>query len=307
MVYRGSDEALGLPVGQIAQMLVQAGQKDPSLLGRSPITSAGRLGEATTERHPLMSVGHQPAAAADPYMEQLVSIAVASARRAEDASEQANQTGRIAKRATMLMTTLGAIGGLVGIAAMVDDRVNARLYPGMAVVASDGQPIASGRSSEMEDQAPARAPIDPAGHQSSPVLLPDAPVGAAAAPDNIVMARSSPGQFDEGLNATLVPTANQVPQGTNAPIGATVGQTYPTQPYGFNASMSVQPLPSRAHVPPSAQQWPSKTYGSPQPLQYYHTPRRVAELSSSAPSGNPVRDFQRFVTAMGQGIRSIFR
>src|SRR5271166_18383 len=188
MVYRGSDEALGLPVGQIAQMLVQAGQKDPSLLGRSPITSAGRLGEGTTERRPLMAVEHQLAAAADPYMEQLVSIAVASARRAEDASEQANQTGRIAKRATMLMTTLGAIGGLVGIAGMVNDRVNARLYQGTAIVASDGQPIAesqrsiSGRSSEMGNQALARAPIDPAWHQSSTASMPDAAFGAAATP-----------------------------------------------------------------------------------------------------------------------------
>jgi acetyl/propionyl-CoA carboxylase alpha subunit len=35
MVYRRSDEAFGLPVEQIAHMLVQAGQRDPSLLGRS--------------------------------------------------------------------------------------------------------------------------------------------------------------------------------------------------------------------------------------------------------------------------------
>jgi hypothetical protein len=310
MVYRRSDEAFGLQVEQMAQMLVQAGQRDPSLLSRSQVTSAGRHGEVASERHPLKSVEHHLAAApADPYMEQLVAIALASAHRAEDASELASQTGRIAKRSATLFTVLGTICGLAGIAGIVDHRFNDRLTPGLAAIASDDQPQrpTSGLSSKMEDQALERAPIDPVGHQSRSAPMPHATVGGALAPDNFVIARSSAEQPDAGQGATTAPLANQVSPGVNAPTGGTVGQAYPTQPYGFNASTSVQSLPSRAYVPSSAQQWPARTYGAPLPRQYHYIPRRVATSYGSGPSGNPVRDFQRFVTALGQGVRSIFR
>ena len=313
MVYRRSDEAFGLQVEQIAQMLVQAGQKDPSLLGRSQVTSAGRLGEVASERRPLMSVEHHLAAAADPYMEQLVSIALASAHRAEDASEVASRTGRIAKRSARLFTVLGAIGGLAGIAGIVDHRFHDRSAPGLAAIASDDQPIAgsqrptNGRSNNMEDQALERTRIDPVGHQSGAAPMPDATVGGASTPDKVVIGGSSVQQLDAGLGTTTAPLASQDSQGVNGPIGATAGRAYPTQPYGFNASRSVQPLPSRAYPSSSAQQWPASTYVSPLPKQYHYIPRRVAVSYGSGPSGNPVRDFQRFVTTLGQGVRSIFR
>jgi hypothetical protein len=308
MVYRRSDEAVGLPVEQMARTLVEAGQRDPSLLGRSPVTAAGRLGEVASERRPLRSIEHHLAAPADPYMEQLVSIALASAHRAEDASELASQTGRIAKRSARLFTVLGAIGGLAGIAGIVDHRFNDRLAPGLAAIASDDQPErpTSDRPSKMEDQTLERAPIDPIRHQGSTAPMPLA-TGRALAPDNVVTARSSVEQLDTGLGATTAPQARQVSPGVNAPTSGTIGQAYPTQPYGFNASTSVQPLPSRPYVPSAAQQWPARTYVSPLPKQYHYIPRRVAASYGSGPSGNPVRDFQRFVTALGQGFRSIFR
>ena len=305
MVYRRSDEAFGLPVEQMARTLVEAAQRDPSLLGRSPVTAAGRLGEVASERRPLRSIEHHLAAPADPYMEQLVSIALASAHRAEDASELASQTGRIAKRSARLFTVLGAIGGLAGIAGIVDHRFNDTLAPGLAAAAGDGQPErpTSGPLSKMADQTP---PIDPIGRQSSVAPMPLA-TGRALAPDNLVTARSSVEQLDTGLGATTAPQARQVSPGVNAPTSGTIGQAYPTQPYGFNASTSVQPLPSRPYVPSAAQQWPARTYVSPLPKQYHYIPRRVAASYGSGPSGNPVRDFQRFVTALGQGFRSIFR
>jgi hypothetical protein len=310
MIYRRSDEGLGLQVEQIAQMLVQAGQRDPSLLGRSQVTSAGRLGEGASERRPLKSVEHDLAAPADPYMEQLVSIALASAHRAEDASELASQTSRIAKRSATLLTVLGAIGGLAGIAGIVDHRFNDRLASGLVAIASDDQPLVESQrptSGKMGDQTLERAPIDPVGRQSSAASIPDAMVGGASTPDNVVIAGSSVGQLDAGSGTTTTAQASQVSQGANGPIGAPVGRAYPTQPYGFNASTSVQPLPSRAYVPSSAQQGPARTYGSPSPKQYHYIPRRVTASYGSGPSGNPVRDFQRFVTALGQGVRSIFR
>lgn len=305
MVYRRSDEGLGLQVEQIAQMLVEAGQRDPSLLGRSQVTSAGSLGEGASERRPLKSVEHHLAAPADPYMEQLVSIALASAHRAEDASELASQTSRIAKRSATLLTVLGAIGGLAGIAGIVDHRFNDRLASGLVAIASDDQPLVESQrptSGKMEDQTLERAPIDPVGRQSSAAPMPDAMVGRASASDSVVIAGSSVGQLDAGPGTTTTALASQVSQGANG-----IGRAYPTQPYGFNASTSVQPLPSRAYVPSSAQQGPARTYGSPLPKQYHYIPRRVTASYGSGPSGNPVRDFQQFVTALGQGVRSIFR
>jgi hypothetical protein len=309
MIYRRTDEAIELPVEQIAQMLAQAGRSNPVLLSRSQVTSTGRVSERASERRPLMSVEAHLAAAADPYMEQLVSIALASARRAEDALQQASQSGRAAKRSTRLITVLGAIGGLIGIAGLIDHRFNNG--PESAAVTGNDQPVA-------EAQRPAgdrpggmasleHAPIDPVGQKDSTAPTPAAGVGVAATPDNIVMARSSAEQFDERLGATTAPTASRVPQVNNVPIGGTTGRAYPTQPYGLNASTSVQPLPSRPYVSTSAQQWPSRTHVSLLPKQYHYIPGRVAASYGSGPSGNPVRDFQRFVTAMGQGFLSIFR
>lgn len=184
---------------------------------------------------------------------------------------------------------------------------------GLVAIASDDQPLVesqpptSGRSSKMEDQTLERAPIDPVGRQSSAAPMPDAMNGGASTTDIVVIAGSSVEQLDAVLGTTATPLASQVSQGANGPTGTTVGRAYPTQPYGFNTSTSVQPFPSRAYVPSSAQQWPARTYGSPLPKQYHYTPRRVAASYGSGPSGNPVRDFQRFVTALGQGVRSMFR
>jgi hypothetical protein len=310
MVYRRSETALGLPVEQVAQMLVEAGQRDPTLLGRSQVKSAGRLGERPPEPLPLLSVQHHFASAPDPYMEQLVSIAIASARRAEDASEQASQTGRIAMRTAKVVTVLGAVGGLVGIAGIVDHRLNTRLAPGLEAITSNDQPSeaqrpTSGPSGTLGDQ-PEHAPIDLGAPQGNTAPMRDGVITPVSTPHDVVTARSSAEKFDDELGATTGRTISQVPYGTATPVAGTVGGAYPTQPYGFNASASVQPLPSRGIVSSSAQRWPSRPYGPPLPNQYRY-PRRVEPFSASGPSGNPVRDFQRFVTAMGQGIRSIFR
>jgi hypothetical protein len=128
-------------------------------------------------------------------------------------------------------------------------------------------------------------------------------VDEASAPDSNVIGRSSIVQFDEQLATTTAPAASQVLHGTGAPMVATA-RAYPTQPYGLNASTSIQPSVLRANVLPSSQHWPS---GSPLPKQKSNSPRRVAASVGSGPSGNPVRDFQRFARAVGDGIGSIFR
>jgi hypothetical protein len=224
MVYRGSNEARRLPIRQIAQLLIQAGQEDPTLLSRAQTSSADRLSDRGTEspeaartQRPLSSTDQHLAAEADPYMEQLVSIAIASARRAENAYEYASKTGKIAKRATTVIAVFGVIGGLVGIAGIVDHRFNGRLKTGLATVTSDV-------------------------HQSSTAQMPDAMVGGVPTTTNNVMTRSAVGRLDERPKTTAAQATSQVLQTKSLPTAGV--QAYPTWPYGLNASTS-QGLASR--------------------------------------------------------------
>jgi hypothetical protein len=228
MVYRGSNEARGLPIRQIARLLIQAGQEDPRLLRRTQTSSADRLSERATElpeaarkRRPQSSTDRHLTAGVDPYMEQLVSIAIASARRAENASEYASKTGRIAKRATTLITVFSVIGGLVSIAGIVDHRFNDRLQSALA-------------------------PVTRVVHQGSTAQMPDTMVGGAptTTPANIVITRSSVGRLDERLKPTAVQATSEGPQATSVPVGPAGVQAYSTRPYRLNASAS-QVLASR--------------------------------------------------------------
>jgi hypothetical protein len=226
MVNRGSNDNFGPSVRQIAQRLIQACRKDPALLSRMH-ASGDRLSERAIEwqgsvrkRRSPSCTDHHLAAEADPYMEQLASIAIASARRAENASEQASQTSRIAKRATALMCVFGVIGGLAGIAGIVDHRFNDSLKPGLATVPSEV-------------------------HQTTTAQVPDATVGGVPTPPaNTVMTRSSAGRLDERVNPTAAQTMNQALLTTSVPIGPTGVQAFPTRPYGFYATTS-QGLTSR--------------------------------------------------------------
>jgi hypothetical protein len=226
MVNRGSNDNFGPSVGQIAQRLIEASKRDPTLLSRVK-ASGDRLSERATEfhgsarkrrslsyaDHHLAAADRHLAAEADPYMEQLASIAIASARRAEDASKQASQTSRIAKRATMLMSVFAVIGGLVGIAGIVHHRFNDRLKPGSTTVLSEVQ--------------------------STSAQIPDAMVGGLPTlPANTVMTRSAAGRPDEPLDPTAAPTMNQALQTQSAPIASTAAQAFPTRPYGFSVSRS---------------------------------------------------------------------
>ena len=89
-----------------------------------------------------MSVEHHLAAAADPYMEQLVSIAtrLGASSRGRIGGGQSDRQDCEAFGLGWF-TVLGAIGGLAGIAGIVDHRFHDRLAPGLAAIASDDQPI----------------------------------------------------------------------------------------------------------------------------------------------------------------------
>jgi len=300
----------------LARLILDAADEDASLITRSQ--RGGR--DATVHRHAIpASRGepHLPLAlesrvdlAARRHLEELVSIAVASAQEAEDAVQQALQSSTRATRGICGAICIGALLSLVAIAGITDHLPYYRSDRESAAKADDGLAVAapqrhvSGQLSELEDHALVPAPISPVGRLSSTAQMQDPEVEEASAADSNVLARSSSMHPDERIGTATTPVASQVPRGTNAPIGTTA-QPYPTQPYSVNTSTSVQPSGLRANLWPSSQH--RSSYDSPISKPKSNTPTRVASSVGSGPTGNPVRDFQRFTAAVGRGIDSIFR
>ena len=305
-------------IGMVAQLMLDAAREDPSLVARARVAGRGspvhRHATPASREEPHLSLVLEPQAdrAARQHLEDLVSIAVASAQQADDAVQRACQASTRARRRIWGVTCIGALVVVVAIAGIVDHRLYYRSDPELVAKARDGLSIAQPQrhasglpSGKIENRALAPVQIGSVGHLSSTAPVRDSAVEEASTPHSDVIGRSSVVQLDERLGTTTAPVASQVLPGTNVPIDATAVRGYPTQPYGFNASTSVQPLVLRANVWPSSQHWPS--YGSPLPQQKSNAARRVVASDSSGPSGNPVKDFQRFTTAVGHGIRSIFR
>ena len=304
-------------IGMLAQFMLDAAREDASLVmrahGGGRHVPVYRHAIPASREEPLLSLPleSRPELAARQQLEDLVSIAVASAQQADDALRQARQASTRARRGIWGFTCISALLVVVGTAGIAGHRPYYKSDRELAPKASDDLSIAepqrqaSGHPSEIEAQAVPAARTGPVQHLSSTAPILNPAVEEVSTPDSNVIGRSSVLQLGQQVDTTTALAASQGLHGTNTPTGATAAQAYPTQPYGLNASASAQPLVLRANLRPSSQHWPS--YGSPLPNQKSNTPRRVTSSVGSGPSGNPVRDFQRFATAVGQGISSIFR
>jgi hypothetical protein len=304
-------------IGMLAQFMLDAAREDASLVtrahggGRDAPVYRHAIPASREEPHLSLALETRPDLAARQQLEDLVSIAVASAQQADNALRQARQASTRARRGIWGFTCISALLVVVGIAGIADHRPYDRSDRELAPKASDDLSVAepqrhaSGQPSEIEARAVPAARTGPVQHLSSTAPILNPAVEEVSTPDSNVIGRSSVVQLGQQVGTTTALAASQGLHGTNTPIGATAAQAYPTQPYGYNASASAQPLVLRANLRPSSQHWPS--YGSPLPNQKSNSPRRVTSSVGSGPSGNPVRDFQRFATAVGQGINSIFR
>ncbi len=300
----------------LARLILDAAGEDASLItrshrgGRDAPVQRPAIPASREERHLPLVLESRVDLAARQHLEELVSIAVASAHEAEDAVQRALQSSRRATRGICGAICVGALLFLMAIGGITDHLPYFRSDRELAAKAGDGLAVAepqrhvSGQLSELEDQTLAPPPIGPVGRLISTAPIQDAAVQEAPAADSNMLARSSSVQPDERIGTTTTPAASQVPRGTNAPTGATA-QAYPTQPYGMNTSTSVQPSVLRANLWPSSEHRPS--HGSSIPKHTSNTPTRMATSVGSGPSGDPVRDFQRFTSAVGRGIGSIFR
>ena len=141
MVHMTPGDLPGLPVEQLAQFLLGCAREDPTLLARSGVTSAGRDGRTARLQaiKPLRAVPLQlrePGPRPDPEMEELVSIALACARRAEDASRDAREVSLAARRRMSVVASLIGAGALAATVAIVLDRYHGATDALLADVAS---------------------------------------------------------------------------------------------------------------------------------------------------------------------------
>ncbi len=130
MVDMAPDDSPKLPVERLAQFLLGCAREDPTLLARSNIDPIRRRG--TGPRVPLSTRIRlekpaplplmMAAARKDPELEELVSIAVACARRAEDALQHARDVSAIAYRRMSMIAVVTGTGIMIAAAAVVLGR-----------------------------------------------------------------------------------------------------------------------------------------------------------------------------------------
>jgi hypothetical protein len=130
------DEFSQFPVESIARFLTVCGHEDPTLLRRSRMPPAlAALERIRMRLHESLWPPTPPPPHTDDasdqsaYLEELVSIAVASARQAEDAAREARATGTAARRRMFAISAFGAIGILTGIAGIAGTRFGLDIFP----------------------------------------------------------------------------------------------------------------------------------------------------------------------------------
>jgi len=122
MADTSADEFSHFPVESIARFLTVCGSEDPDLLRRSRLVALAPVpGEQS--RTPREAVEHEKTPQHE-YLEELVSIAVASARQAEDAVRQVHATGASARRRMVALAAFGVAGIFVGLAGMGSQYVH---------------------------------------------------------------------------------------------------------------------------------------------------------------------------------------
>jgi hypothetical protein len=128
MIRAKPDDFVRPPADALAQIMLQCVSDDPSLVRRS----RSHAKSAQTRAKLLPAVQHETGSpltllsnsdrATRQYLEDLVSIAVASAERADDVLNLANATGRKANRAIWAFASVATVGVVVAAAAVVSSR-----------------------------------------------------------------------------------------------------------------------------------------------------------------------------------------
>jgi hypothetical protein len=204
------DEFSQFPVESIARFLAVCGNEDPALLRRSTAQTVVDLAQVHMRLPPPLrsSTSLSPPAGGtsgpSEYLEELVAIAVSSARQAEDTLQQIRAASTTPRRRLLVIPALGAIGLALGIASM--SGVGSSLAPS-GLFPKDGRELAavgehqSPGPNAIDHPSPATAnPTQPPGSRL-PVGLPDslAMMPQAAEPPPLVLAsaQATPAKLTE--------------------------------------------------------------------------------------------------------------
>jgi hypothetical protein len=341
MVQMTPDEPPQHSAAELARLLTDAALANPTLLNRGQALRATRLGQHSAglpttapSPAPLLSRSHT-----DEYLEQLASIAVSSAQRAEDALQFIGRNSKAGRWTIATATGIAAFGVLVGIVGLADkrltDRADARVTQvvGEVRILADMQQQTSGQVALLRAQAAAQpadavstapdtgaptsggAPAQVADQhpetrdQTAKHSLPEVATASSegtpvAAPAPVAASPTQPYSSHPLAQAELPSSPGDVEmpsdEGTTPPVVAsTPVAALPTQPYGFHPVLPVVLPAWSANVPPPP--------GASRRVAQHAAPvRRTARSRGGASSGNPVRDVRNFVVAVGDGVRAFF-
>lgn len=214
----------------------------------------------------------------DPELEELVSIAVACARRAEDAVQQAREISWMARRRMTLVAAVTGASVLAASAVAVIDRYRAFGEQGLPGTASAlvAAPFPTAESSPPGSSArpePASGPAVAAGPEQAQVAAtvhaavgPAEPAGAARSPASVI----SPPSVVADSRPAAAP-ASSVPGPAVPPTASTTETPEPTQPAETQMASASLDAPPLSPPPPASH-----------PVRHVH---RVARRVIYYPSG----------------------
>jgi hypothetical protein len=343
MVQMTPDEPPQHSAAELARLLTDAALANPTLLNRGQALRATRLsqhsiGLPTTAPSPAPLLSRS---ATDEYLEQLASIAISSAQRAEDALQSIGRNGK-ASRWT-IATGIGALGVLVGIVGVADkrltDRADARVTQvvGEVRILADMQQQTSGQVALLRTQVAAQptdavnTPPDTGAPTSggAPAQVADQhpetrdQIAEHPLPDAVTASSEGTHVAASGAASALVAASPTQPYGShplaqaelpsspgNVEMSSDDGTTTPAVASTPVAALPTQPYGFHPVVPVALPAWsanvPPPPGASPRVAQHIAPVRRIARSRGGAASGNPVRDVRNFVVAVGDGVRAFF-
>jgi len=112
-----SQNAGGTAVRDLAARLLAHAAVSPELIRRSaPLAEVHATShEVQSAQFPTLALLYNPTLDVQPYLDDLVSLAVDAAERAEALSVQARQASRRARRESLVVGCFGALGLLIGV------------------------------------------------------------------------------------------------------------------------------------------------------------------------------------------------
>jgi hypothetical protein len=292
MIRAKPDDFVRLPADALAQIMLQCASDDPTLVrrSRSPAKSVQvQTKLPSTAQHesgsPLTLLSNSDRATKQ-YLEDLVSIAVASAERADDVLNQANATRRKANRAVWAFASVAAVGVVVGTVGVVSSRLGNATDGKLTEIASEVRSL--GAQQELTN------------HQLTVVQSDVSDVHEAAA---AIQEAATPARPDAAISkAETEPQVAAVPQSQPnivAPVSPVQQATY---------SSSVWPQRSRAEQPTTySAPWPQRSRAE-QPTTYSSPwPQRTQPVWSARHRQQQQPTVPRFLVAIQQNLRALFR